>query len=158
MFWITIVGPNIPSKLLDALFIDTLCRRCARRHVLHSPWWLTGFLVDVFIWPPPGSSVDAAAMAIFFPMFTLWRISDTCRGWLSSSIVYQKIRRARQTGHDHDDGFWLQRGGVVATLSLTVARTIDAILTNNFALCTAVATQILVASLFWAALAAHLAG
>lgn len=72
VFWLTMVGANVPSALLSALF-STLCENL---HIvldwLHCPNWLSGALVDGVLhgtgWV---ISVMLPPMAIFFPMFTL---------------------------------------------------------------------------------------
>jgi ferrous iron transport protein B len=72
VFWITIVGANIPSELLGKLgfFLEEQLIRLFQW--MHAPWWLTGMLVDgmfrVLFWVV---SVMLPPMAIFFPLFTL---------------------------------------------------------------------------------------
>ena len=164
MFWITIVGANIPSKLLAALFIDTFWPALrAGTTALHWPWWLTGFLVDgVYLATAWVVSVMLPPMAIFFPLFTL--LEDF--GYLPR-VAFNLDRLFKKSGAHGKQamttmmGFGCNAAGVVATRIIDSPRErLIAILTNNFALCNGRwPTQILVASLFLGCLVpAHLAG
>ena len=73
VFWLTIVGSNVPSELLSDLLVGYIhpLLKSAMLH-LHAPWWLTGFLVDgVYLTMAWVVSVMLPPMAIFFPLFTL---------------------------------------------------------------------------------------
>ena len=72
VLWITIVGANLPSRLLSELLFSWQEPLRDLLNTLSAPWWLTGMLVDglyrtaawvVGVMLPP--------MAIFFPLFTL---------------------------------------------------------------------------------------
>ena len=72
VLWITIVGANVPSRLLSGLLFSGQEPLRDLLDTLSAPWWLTGMLVDgmyrtaawvVGVMLPP--------MAIFFPLFTL---------------------------------------------------------------------------------------
>ena len=73
VFWITIAGANVPSKMLAVLLIDNF------HPVLKSlaagigmPWWLDGLLIDgTYLAGAWVVSVMLPPMAIFFPLFTL---------------------------------------------------------------------------------------
>lgn len=72
VFWITIVGANYPSSMLQTLFdwIGGWMRKAAVAASL--PWWLQGVLLDG-IWATVARvvAVMLPPMAIFFPLFTL---------------------------------------------------------------------------------------
>lgn len=72
IFWITIAGANVPSKLLSDLFGFIEDKLLLFFSLIHSPTWLTNLLVSgmyktvawvVAVMLPP--------MAIFFPLFTI---------------------------------------------------------------------------------------
>ncbi|MBQ9156327.1 MAG: ferrous iron transport protein B [Eubacterium sp.] len=72
LFWLTIVGANIPSDLLAAAFARIEAGFTNLFLALHAPVWLHGVLVlglfRVMGWVV---SVMLPPMAIFFPLFTL---------------------------------------------------------------------------------------
>lgn len=164
MFWITIVGSNVPSSLLASLLVDTLWPLLREgANGLGSPWWLTGFLVDgVYLATAWVVSVMLPPMAIFFPLFTL--LEDF--GYLPR-VAFNLDRLFKKSGAHGKQamttmmGFGCNAAGVVSTRIIDSPRErLIAILTNNFALCNGRwPTQILVASLFLGSLVpAHLAG
>lgn len=72
VLWITIVGANLPSRLLSRLLFS--CQEPLRGllNTLSAPWWLTGMLVDgLYRTAAWVVSVMLPPMAIFFPLFTL---------------------------------------------------------------------------------------
>jgi ferrous iron transport protein B len=164
MFWITIVGSNVPSGLLANLLVDTLWPLLREgANGLGFPWWLTGFLIDgVYLATAWVVSVMLPPMAIFFPMFTL--LEDF--GYLPR-VAFNLDRLFKKSGAHGKQamttmmGFGCNAAGVVATRIIDSPRErLIAIVTNNFALCNGRwPTQILVASLFLGSLVpAHLAG
>lgn len=72
IFWLTIAGANLPSRLLSKLLFSLQDRLTELFLWLHAPDWLHGALVlgayRVLAWVV---SVMLPPMAIFFPLFTL---------------------------------------------------------------------------------------
>jgi ferrous iron transport protein B len=83
VFWITISGANVPSGWLATLLLDMghpFLKGISAS--IGIPWWLDGLLIDgMYLATAWVISVMLPPMAIFFPLFTCWRISVTCRGW-----------------------------------------------------------------------------
>jgi ferrous iron transport protein B len=164
VFWITVAGANVPSRMLALLLIDQI------HPVLNGfgatvgmPWWLSGFLFDgVWLATAWVISVMLPPMAIFFPLFTL--LEDF--GYLPRVAfnLDSLFRRAGAHGKQALTmcmGFGCNAAGVVATRVIDSPRErLIAIITNNFSLCNGRwPTQILLATVFIGALApAHLAG
>jgi ferrous iron transport protein B len=164
VFWLTIAGANVPSKLLATLLLDTI------HPALNSfgaavglPWWLSGFLFDgVYLATAWVVSVMLPPMAIFFPLFTL--LEDF--GYLPRVAfnLDSLFRRAGAHGKQALTmcmGFGCNAAGVVATRVIDSPRErLIAIITNNFSLCNGRwPTQILIATVFIGGVVpAHLAG
>lgn len=158
VFWITITGANVPSRMIATLLIDTL------HPVLKSfgtgiglPWWLSGFLFDgVYLATAWVMSVMLPPMAIFFPLFTL--LEDF--GYLPR-VAFNLDRAFKKCGAHGKQaltmcmGFGCNAAGVVATRVIDSPRErLVAIITNNFSLCNGRwPTQILIATIFLGALA-----
>ena len=153
VFWLTIVGSNVPSELLSDLLVGYIhpLLKSAMLH-LHAPWWLTGFLVDgVYLTMAWVVSVMLPPMAIFFPLFTL--LEDF--GYLPR-VAFNLDELFRRSGAHGKQaltmsmGFGCNAAGVVSTRIIDSERErLIAIITNNFSLCNGRwPTQILLASLF----------
>lgn len=155
IFYLTIEGANIPSRLLaDGLFLieDELD---ALFQWLHAPWWLTGFLVHGMYrglaWVV---SVMLPPMAIFFPIFTF--LEDF--GYLPR-VAFNLDRLFKWSGAHGKQalsmgmGFGCNAAGVIATRIIDSPRErLMAIVTNNFVPCNGRwPTLIMLASLFVAA-------
>jgi len=164
VFWITIAGSNVPSRMLATLLLDTvhpLLKNGAM--AISMPGWLGGFLIDgVYLGTAWVVSVMLPPMAIFFPLFTL--LEDF--GYLPR-VAFNLDRLFQKTGAHGKQaltmcmGFGCNAAGVVATRVIDSPRErLIAIITNNFSLCNGRwPTQILIASIFIGALVpAHLAG
>ena len=164
VFWITIVGANVPSQMLAQLLIDTIYPFLKSvANAIGMPWWLSGFLIDgIYLATAWVVSVMLPPMAIFFPLFTL--LEDF--GYLPRVAfnLDNTFRRAGAHGKQAltmSMGFGCNVAGVVATRIIDSPRErLIAIITNNFSLCNGRwPTQILISSIFIGALApAHLAG
>jgi len=153
MFWLTIIGSNVPSGLLADLLVGRFWP--ALREVgtsLGLPWWLNGLLVDgVYLATAWVVSVMLPPMAIFFPLFTL--LEDF--GYLPR-VAFNLDRAFKKVGaHGKQSmslmmGFGCNAAGVVATRIIDSPRErLIAILTNNFSLCNGRwPTQILIATIF----------
>ncbi len=164
VFWITIAGANVPSRMLAVLLIDTL-HPILRDFgaMVGLPGWLNGLLFDgVYLATAWVVAVMLPPMAIFFPLFTL--LEDF--GYLPRVAfnLDSLFRRAGAHGKQALTmcmGFGCNAAGVVATRVIDSPRErLIAIITNNFSMCNGRwPTQILIATIFIGALApAHLAG
>jgi ferrous iron transport protein B len=164
VFWITITGANVPSKMIASFLLDTvypILKDVAAN--LGAPWWLSGILIDgMYLATAWVISVMLPPMAIFFPLFTL--LEDF--GYLPRVAFNLDKLFKRSGGHGKQAlsmmmGFGCNAAGVIATRIIDSPRErLIAIITNNFALCNGRwPTQILMASIFIGALVpAHLAG
>lgn len=158
MFWLTIIGSNIPSGLIADQLIGRLwpfLRETAT--ALGLPLWLKGLLVDgVYLATAWVVSVMLPPMAIFFPLFTL--LEDF--GYLPR-VAFNLDRAFKRVGaHGKQSmslmmGFGCNAAGVVATRIIDSPRErLIAIITNNFSLCNGRwPTQILIATIFIGSLA-----
>jgi len=158
VFWLTIVGANIPSSWLSWLLLDTIYPALKELFVSAGiPWWITGLLLDgVYLATAWVVSVMLPPMAIFFPLFTL--LEDL--GYLPRVAFNLDNAFKRSGAHGKQAlsmmmGFGCNAAGVVATRVIDSPRErLIAIITNNFALCNGRwPTQILVATLFIGVLA-----
>lgn len=138
VFWITIVGANVPSQLLfDALFWLGDRGRAAFEG-LGAPWWLTGFVWDgayrALAWVV---AVMLPPMAIFFPVFTL--LEDL--GYLPRVAFNLDWLFAKAGAHGKQAltmamGLGCNAAGVIAARVIESPRDrLIAILTNNFVPC-----------------------
>jgi len=164
VFWITITGANVPSKMIATFLLDTvypLLKDLASN--LGAPWWLSGVLIDgMYLSTAWVLSVMLPPMAIFFPLFTL--LEDF--GYLPRVAFNLDKLFKRSGGHGKQAlsmmmGFGCNAAGVIATRIIDSPRErLIAIITNNFALCNGRwPTQILMATIFIGTLVpAHLAG
>lgn len=164
IFWITIVGANVPSGVLASLLIDNFHPALKNFTVsIGFPWWLTGALVDgAYLAMAWVISVMLPPMAIFFPLFTL--LEDF--GYLPRVAFNMDNLYKRAGAHGKQSltmamGFGCNAAGVVAARVIDSPRErLIAIITNNFSLCNGRwPTQILIATIFiGGAVPAHLAG
>jgi ferrous iron transport protein B len=164
VFWITIAGANVPSRLLAELLIDKahpLLKSGAA--AIGMPWWLDGVLIDgMYLATAWVVSVMLPPMAIFFPLFTL--LEDF--GYLPR-VAFNLDRAFKRVGAHGKQALTMAMGWGCNAAAIVSTRIIDsprerliAIITNNFALCNGRwPTQILIASIFVGGLApAYLAG
>jgi ferrous iron transport protein B len=164
VFWITIVGANVPSKMLATLLVDQLypwLRDTAAS--LGVPWWLRGVAIDgIYLSTAWVVSVMLPPMAIFFPLFTF--LEDF--GYLPR-VAFNLDNIFRRAGAHGKQALTMMMGFGCNAAGITATRIIDsprerliAMITNNFALCNGRwPTQILVASIFIGALVpAYLGG
>jgi len=164
VFWITITGANVPSKMIASFLLGTVhpfLKDLASN--LGVPWWLSGVFIDgMYLSTAWVLSVMLPPMAIFFPLFTL--LEDF--GYLPRVAFNLDKLFKRSGGHGKQAlsmmmGFGCNAAGVIATRIIDSPRErLIAIITNNFALCNGRwPTQILMATIFIGTLVpAHLAG
>ena len=153
VFWLTIAGANLPSRLIASFLLDTI--HPALKHasaVIGMPWWLDGLLLDgMYLAMAWVVAVMLPPMAIFFPLFTL--LEDF--GYLAR-VAFNLDGLFRRSGAHGKQALTMSMGwgcnaaGVVATRIIDSPRErLIAIITNNFALCNGRwPTQILVATIF----------
>ena len=164
VFWLTVVGANVPSGLLATFFMDTVhpwLKSVAE--ILGSPWWLSGVLIDgAYLAAAWVISVMLPPMAIFFPVFTLLEdFGYLPRVAFNMDPLYRRAGAHGRQALTMTMGFGCNAAGVVATRIIDSPRErLIAIITHNFSLCNGRwPTQILMASIFVGALVpAHLAG
>lgn len=155
VFWVTIVGANVPSGLIaDGLFYVE-DRAAALFTKLDIPWWITGFVWHgVFRGLAWVVAVMLPPMAIFFPIFTI--LEDL--GYLPRVAFNLDFLFKRAGAHGKQSltmamGFGCNAAGVISTRVIDSPRErLIAILTNNFMPCNGrFPTLILLATLFVAA-------
>ena len=164
VFWLTIVGSNIPSQFLSDILIGAVYPWLqGAAAAIGLPWWLSGLLIDgMYLGTAWVVSVMLPPMAIFFPLFTLLEdFGYLPRVAFNLDNLYKKAGAHGKQSLSMMMGFGCNAAGVVATRVIDSPRErLIAIITNNFALCNGRwPTQILIATLFIGALVpAHLAG
>lgn len=164
VFWLTISGANVPSKMLANLLLDTLYPWLKNISALMSiPWWIDGLLLDgMYMATAWVISVMLPPMMIFFPLFTLLEdFGYLPRVAFNLDNIFRKSGAHGKQSLSMMMGFGCNAAGVVATRIIDSPRErLIAIITNNFALCNGRwPTQILIATVFMGALVpAHLAG
>jgi ferrous iron transport protein B len=152
IFYMTITGANVPSKMIaDFLFwIET--QAVALFTSLGLPWWLTSFLWEgVYRGLAWVIAVMLPPMMIFFPIFTI--LEDL--GYLPRVAFNMDFLFKRAGAHGKQAltmamGFGCNAAGVIATRVIDSPRErLIAILTNNFVPCNGRwPTLIMLATLF----------
>ncbi len=153
VFWVTIIGANYPSSMLDELLVGYLhpLLKDGLLSIGLSSWWV-GFLIDgIYLSTAWVIAVMLPPMAIFFPLFTL--LEDF--GYLPR-VAFNLDEMFRRTGAHGKQaltmtmGFGCNAAGVVSTRIIDSNRErLIAIITNNFSLCNGRwPTQILIATIF----------
>ena len=138
VFWITIVGANVPSSMLFAGTFTLGHWGKAAFEALQAPWWLTGFVWDgVYRGLAWVVSVMLPPMAIFFPLFTL--LEDL--GYLPR-VAFNLDGLFRRAGAHGKQALTMAMGLGCNAAGVVAARVIEsprerliAILTNNFMPC-----------------------
>jgi ferrous iron transport protein B len=155
VFWITVVGANVPSQMLANLLFGFEAWAAGVFTSLGSPAWLTGFVWHgVFRGLAWVVSVMLPPMAIFFPMFTL--LEDL--GYLPRVAFNLDWMFRRAGAHGKQSlsmamGFGCNAAGIISTRIIDSPRErLIAILTNNFVPCNGrFPTLIMLATVFVAA-------
>jgi len=175
VFWITVVGANIPSALLSGLLIaeggiTDWCKQYLGIEApiiltrslyellhmlfaaLHAPSWLSGFIVDgVYLGLAWVVSVMLPPMAIFFPLFTLLEdLGYLPRVAFNLDWLFRKAGAHGKQALTMMMGFGCNAAGVIACRVIDSPRErLIAILTNVFVPCNGrFPTLITVASIF----------
>ncbi len=155
VFWVTIVGANIPSKMLaDALFWIGE-QGAALFTALGLPWWITGFIWDgVYRGLAWVIAVMLPPMAIFFPIFTILEdLGYLPRVAFNLDFLFKKSGAHGKQSLSMAMGFGCNAAGVISTRVIDSPRErLIAILTNNFVPCNGrFPTLIMLATVFVAA-------
>lgn len=138
IFWITIVGSNVPSEILSKLFFTMEAYLTKGMMAIRTPYWLHGLLVlGVYRTLAWVVSVMLPPMAIFFPLFTF--LEDL--GYLPR-VAFNLDRLFKRAGsHGKQSltmsmGFGCNAAGVVACRIIESPRErLIAMVTNNFVPC-----------------------
>jgi len=153
VFWITIEGANVPSKMISDFLMGTIhpwLKEISQR--IGIPFFIDGLLIDgVYLASAWVIAVMLPPMAVFFPLFTLLedfgylpRVSFNMDGLFRRAGAHGKQALTMAMG------FGCNAAGVVAARVIDSPRErLIAIITNNFSLCNGRwPTQILIATIF----------
>lgn len=155
VFWMTIVGANIPSQMLANAFFILEERGTALFNWLGLPWWVTGFLWNgVYRGLAWVVSVMLPPMAIFFPIFTILEdLGYLPRVAFNLDFLFKKAGAHGKQSLSMAMGFGCNAAGVISTRVIDSPRErLIAILTNNFVPCNGrFPTLIMLATVFVAA-------
>ncbi len=155
VFWITIVGANVPSGLIaDGLFFIEE-KAAALFTQWNIPWWITGFLWHgVYRGLAWVIAVMLPPMAIFFPIFTILEdLGYLPRVAFNMDWLFKSAGAHGKQALSMAMGFGCNAAGVIATRVIDSPRErLIAILTNNFVPCNGrFPTLIMLATVFVAA-------
>ena len=155
VFWITILGANVPSQLLASALFRVEAAAAAWSEGLGAPWWLTGLVWHgVFRGLAWVISVMLPPMAIFFPVFTILEdLGYLPRVAFNLDWLFRKAGAHGKQALTMAMGFGCNAAGVTATRIIDSPRErLLAILTNNFVPCNGrFPTLIMLAVIFVAA-------
>jgi ferrous iron transport protein B len=155
VFWVTIVGANVPSQLLATALFWIEDQGSALFDLIGMPWWITGFLWHgIYRGLAWVVSVMLPPMAIFFPIFTI--LEDL--GYLPR-VAFNVDKFFKAAGAHGKQSLTMSMGLGCNAAGVIACRVIDsprerliAILTNNFMPCNGRwPTLIMLASIFVAA-------
>jgi ferrous iron transport protein B len=155
IFWLTIVGANVPSQMLATAFFWVEDIAAAAFDRMGAPWWLTGFVWHgVYRGLAWVVSVMLPPMAIFFPLFTILEdLGYLPRVAFNLDFLFKKAGAHGKQALSMAMGFGCNAAGVIATRVIDSPRErLVAILTNNFVPCNGrFPTLIMLATVFVAA-------
>ena len=155
VFWLTIVGANVPSAMLANALFWLEERGAALFTAAGVPWWVTGFLWHgVYRGLAWVVSVMLPPMAIFFPMFTILEdLGYLPRVAFNLDFLFKKAGAHGKQALTMAMGFGCNAAGVISTRVIDSPRErLIAILTNNFVPCNGrFPTLIMLATVFVAA-------
>ena len=155
VFWLTIIGANVPSAMLATALFAIEDAAAAWFTSWGSPAWLTGFVWHgVFRGLAWVISVMLPPMAIFFPMFTILEdLGYLPRVAFNLDYLFKKAGAHGKQALSMAMGFGCNAAGIIATRVIDSPRErLVAILTNNFVPCNGrFPTLIMLATVFVAA-------
>lgn len=153
VFWITIVGSNIPSSFLSGLLINQI--HPLLKSIFNNigfPNFITGLFIDgAYLATAWVISVMLPPMTIFFPLFTLLEdFGYLPRVAFNMDKLFQKAGAHGKQALTLSMGFGCNAAGVIASRVIDSPRErLIAIITNNFSLCNGRwPTQILISTIF----------
>ena len=138
IFWLTIVGANVPSRVLSQLLFRVQDGLSALFHALGAPEWLHGMLVlgvwRVLAWVV---AVMLPPMAIFFPLFALLEdVGVLPRIAYNLDGPFQRCSACGKQALTMCMGFGCNAAGVVGCRIIDSPRErLIAVLTNSFVPC-----------------------
>ena len=138
VFWLTIVGANVPSQMLAEMFFSFEAVAVGWFDAWGAPWWLTGFIWHgVYRGLAWVISVMLPPMAIFFPVFTILEdLGYLPRVAFNMDWLFRKAGAHGKQALTMTMGFGCNAAGVIATRVIDSPRErLIAILTNNFVPC-----------------------
>ena len=155
VFWVTIVGANVPSGLI-ADFLFFIEEKAADLFTnIGFPWWVTGFLWHgVFRGLAWVIAVMLPPMAIFFPIFTILEdLGYLPRVAFNLDWLFKRVGAHGKQSLTMAMGFGCNAAGVISARVIDSPRErLIAILTNNFVPCNGrFPTIIMLATVFVAA-------
>jgi ferrous iron transport protein B len=155
VFWVTIVGANVPSTLIGNGLFWVEEQMANLFTSLGVPWWLTGFMWHgVYRGLAWVIAVMLPPMAIFFPIFTILEdLGYLPRVAFNLDFLFKKAGAHGKQSLTMAMGFGCNAAGVIATRVIDSPRErLIAILTNNFVPCNGrFPTLIMLATVFVAA-------
>lgn len=155
VFWVTIVGANIPSQLIANALFWLEDKGAALFTAIGLPWWITGFLWHgVYRGLAWVIAVMLPPMAIFFPIFTILEdLGYLPRVAFNLDFLFKKSGAHGKQALSMAMGFGCNAAGVISTRVIDSPRErLIAILTNNFVPCNGrFPTLIMLATVFVAA-------
>ena len=155
VFWLTIVGSNVPSQMLASAFFWFEDIAAGWFEAAGAPWWLTGFVWHgVYRGLAWVVSVMLPPMAIFFPLFTILEdLGYLPRVAFNMDFLFKRAGAHGKQALSMAMGFGCNAAGVISTRVIDSPRErLVAILTNNFVPCNGrFPTLIMLATVFVAA-------
>ena len=157
VFWLTIAGANVPSKMLADAFFWVEAQLAVGFAAVGAPAWVTGLLVHgVYRGLAWVVSVMLPPMAIFFPAFTLLEdIGFLPRVAMNLDRLFHRAGAHGKQALTMSMGFGCNAAGVIACRIIDSPRErLIAIITNNFVPCNGrFPTLIMLATIFIGAVA-----
>jgi len=155
VFWLTILGANVPSQMLATMLFAVEAKAAAWSAAVGAPEWLVGFVWHgVFRGLAWVISVMLPPMAIFFPVFTILEdLGYLPRVAFNMDWLFRGAGAHGKQALTMAMGFGCNAAGVIATRVIDSPRErLIAILTNNFVPCNGrFPTLIMLAVIFVAA-------
>ena len=138
VFWITIIGSNVPSEMLSNLFFGIEAYLTNGLMAINTPQWLHGILIlGVYRTLAWVISVMLPPMAIFFPLFTfLEDLGYLPRVAFNLDRLFKKAGAHGKQSLTMSMGFGCNAAGIIACRIIESPRErLIAMLTNNFIPC-----------------------
>jgi ferrous iron transport protein B len=138
VFWITIIGANVPSRWLAELLLEKVYPWMKGiSATIGMPFWIDGLILDgIYMATAWVISVMLPPMAIFFPLFTLLEdFGYLPRVAFNLDRIFKKAGAHGKQALSMMMGFGCNAAGVISTRIIDSPRErLIAIITNNFSL------------------------